>query len=1368
MDFPTDLQPVESAIPEDLQPMAEGKGADIPSASGVQHLNPEQAAKYYAGLQTTAMGPSSIESQNAQRGTLASNAIELLRPGAELMARAQHLLSPVVGEFSPNMAANMETSARQLETTRGNGGVSSLPGQLIGSAVKYANPLVAAGLGGNEAYSEDQYAKEEGAQIGTGAEAAHVIGQAAIDGIMGKIFQGKPGGGSVMGVAEKKLAGYISQVTPQYIAKYGAKAAVGAMINDGAMLAQQALAQQTTQPDTQIGQGLGMNTLIGAGIPVVHEAAGNLLQRMRGQAGPSAETPGVPTPAAQVPADLEPVTQAETPVAPTPAEEPVADRIKSLKERLAETQKQLATENPTAKAEAPAADLSKAEFQTPVEATKETPVPAEAQGMLKDMRDRLASTDRNVERRVSNEPVQTEHRFEPGDQAEFVSPKELFTKGKQSEIGNTAEAENAGTQLAKWDQNLAPTEPGLTNAQKTEFIKNGLRSETGPMSERPFTKAVTDAALTESDARQQREAQDISLWRPESPEFKRLQAERIANGQPPYEPSKEPSFFDKIKEQGAAKIKELASNEEGGSDIHKKFIHEDVIPAIQNAGEAISKITHGLKNVFGAQGGPGAEEGKGMFRKRGAELAQRMDQIHDQFGKAENALDRLPQDQQRTFTDLAERGALQADPKLQSLADDIRDIYDGRLADIQQRDPEFKGLSDYMGHAFKDVNKAKMFLDQFAAKKPLAGNKSFTKGRAYTFQSDAIAAGLEPVTDNPVTMMKLKVLQMDKWITAHDLGEEMETRGHLKQMPKDQRPPDGWAIINDPMFRGKMAPEGLASVFNNALSTGLRGHKDFGPAIRGVFQVGNLMNQVNLGLSGRHALTSTLNSGLSEFALGLKQAIAGEPIKGMQKMALGTTAIGPAARDYWNGTSMLKEWLHPGSTDAQTKVIVDAMKEQGGRAKMDDFYHSGMTDKMMKAFHSGNIIGAALRLPGAAFDTVAKPIMEYMVPRLKMGAFMQQAKLALESNPSMDGEQLSHAMGKAWQSIDNRFGEIVHDNLFWHQTTRDLALMSFRSVGWNQGTVNELLGGMKDIKDVSKSDKGGLNISHRLAYAATIPILTGLWGGLMHYAMSGQKPSQLKDLYYPKTGSKNPQGDDERVELPTYMNDVFSAAHSPLSTVTSKLHPLVGTTMDLMTNKDFTGTHIASDDDPWLKRQMDRIKYVGKQVEPISVQQYNQQREGGDTPFKSLMGAAGINKAPARQIRSDAENAIEDKLADKATSRTPDEADHSRLMAKLVGDLRNKHEDAWDSIHAAEEKGSIDQDDVQSIAKRAEKPGGLEGLILDRNLGPKDIMDVWEKMTPDEKKETEGAVRHKIGSAKKLLPADRINFFHQINTDMKD
>lgn len=915
-------------------------------------------------------------------------------------------------------------------------------------------------------------------------------------------------------------------------------------------------------------------------------------------------------------------------------------------------------------------------------------------------------------------------------------------------------------------------------AAKAVLAEGGHTFEQPTESEPTTDKRLAERRITQTEidpATERREADDRRFeGQAKSAEFQTpeeaapnlladIRAKHEESVQSPVVPSEE-SYFDRIRRQGADKIRELATSESGMETGVEPFVKQDVIPTIQNITEGLKDATTGLRHTFGLQEGKDAGTTKDIMKERGAKLAQRTDQVYDQFNKAERWVGKIPEADQLAITHAAETGAKQPTPALQSLADLIRDQYDDRLDQIQKRDPNFQGIEDYMAHDWKDPRKAGPVIADALKKRPLAGKGEFRKQRVFMTQEEGIAAGLEPKSTNPVEQMRNKLHSMDRWITAFDAKESMDQAGLLRPEPKTGRLPDGYSKVNDPMFKGQMVPDAVASVLNNVLTPGISGHPQFGAAFRGTRIVANMMNEAQLSLSGMHVVTSSINSSLSDFALGLKQAIEGKPIEGAKKMGMGLVPGASAVRDYMSGTKMLKEWLKPGTTDPETALIVEAMKKQGGRATMDSYDRSGMSGKMMEAFRNGNPLGALVRAPFAAIEQAAKPIMKYLVPRLKMGSFMQAAQTALESHPGSTAEELSGHMGDAWRSIDNRFGQMVHDNRFWTQTMRHLSHMTFRSVGWNYGTLDEMGGGALDFARAGKdlASGKGADFTHRMAYTVALPTLIGTWGAVLGYAMTGQAPQSIKDLYYPKTGSKDKDGRDVRIALPTYMRDVFSAGHNWTGTVASKLHPLIGTTLDFLANKDFQGNKVYNEDDKGQDIIADVAKHFGKSFVPINLQQYVTNKESGSDDKGSFARTQlGVSNAPKWVSTSSAEQEAY-RLIDEANNKVGGRTKEAAALRQHESDWVARLKQGEDEDHVSDEMEKdpqMSEQRAKSVFRRAREQQGLPGLIADSQLGAHELLKVWGKATEKERTTIKDGMEDRLDSAGKrmqsMAPADQ-------------
>jgi hypothetical protein len=139
------------------------------------------------------------------------------------------------------------------------------------------------------------------------------------------------------------------------------------------------------------------------------------------------------------------------------------------------------------------------------------------------------------------------------------------------------------------------------------------------------------------------------------------------------------------------------------------------------------------------------------------------------------------------------------------------------------------------------------------------------------------------------------------------------------------------------------------------------------------------------------------------------------------------------------------------------------VKEAGGRVRMDSFYKNSAPERMAKAWKEGDYVKAA-RLSLPALLEYARSRSWSTSSRCRSSASSATGEEgARGAAAGRDARRSPRRAAKAWDSVDNRMGQLVYDNLFWSKTFKDLAMASVRSVGWNLGTIRELGGGLVDL-----------------------------------------------------------------------------------------------------------------------------------------------------------------------------------------------------------------------------------------------------------------------------------------------------------------
>jgi hypothetical protein len=436
------------------------------------------------------------------------------------------------------------------------------------------------------------------------------------------------------------------------------------------------------------------------------------------------------------------------------------------------------------------------------------------------------------------------------------------------------------------------------------------------------------------------------------------------------------------------------------------------------------------------------------------------------------------------------------------------------------------------------------------------------------------------------------------------------------------------------------APEEAARVFNNYVSpSALAGHG----LVDSIRAVGMGLNMLQLGLSAFHATFTTVDVMVSQLARAIKSAAAGHfGEAAMQAISTPTAAFLTVGK----GAKLRRAILDPKNLSNEERAMVQAFNLAGGRVRMDAFYrateHSlfrGLRDGTLVRSIAQNyekspvatVLKAPFQIAGAAISDISHPVMDYLVPRQKLGVFANLASDWLRRNPLATEAERAIEMQKIWNSVDNRLGQMVYDNIFWKKTLKDVAFLATRSVGWNLGTMRELGGGLIDTTKAISALRAGdqVEFTHRMAYAISMPIVTGIIGASLTYLYTGHGPTQMMDYFFPPTGRNTPRGGKERVIVPSYIKDVLEYNNEPVRTVVSKMNPLWETVAEFYNNRDFYGGIIHNPGGDFATQAEELASYLANQMMPFSVRsQRRLAREGSDVG-EQIGSFFGLQAAPA-------------------------------------------------------------------------------------------------------------------------------------------
>jgi hypothetical protein len=352
----------------------------------------------------------------------------------------------------------------------------------------------------------------------------------------------------------------------------------------------------------------------------------------------------------------------------------------------------------------------------------------------------------------------------------------------------------------------------------------------------------------------------------------------------------------------------------------------------------------------------------------------------------------------------------------------------------------------------------------------------------------------------------------------------------------------------------------------------------------------------------------------------------------------------------------------PGSQ--HTRQLVDLITRAGGRmvgkehaadynySAMGNFWTAFQRGALKKELREsagrlGNykdpvgILKEPFTLVGKTMEAIAYPLFVKYIPAIKNGAAMSLLSDWLKANPAATYDQQLAMARKIWDSIDNRFGEMVQDNLFWDNTLKQVAQTSMRSFSWNLGTVREIGGGVAGLRKPSQFSISSPNFNPKMGYTLALPIGTGVAAMVYQYLktpgwMPGQNmPQSFGDTQHPLTGGMSPgfggRGEVlERAQLPGYMKDVYGWWSDPKAEASNKIATLPKMAWQTLQNEDYQGHLIRNPDDPILKQIGEYFQWVERSLGggPISVRTLLKGQKTGSN-ISAAESMMGIRPAPS-------------------------------------------------------------------------------------------------------------------------------------------
>jgi hypothetical protein len=566
------------------------------------------------------------------------------------------------------------------------------------------------------------------------------------------------------------------------------------------------------------------------------------------------------------------------------------------------------------------------------------------------------------------------------------------------------------------------------------------------------------------------------------------------------------------------------------------------------------------------------------------------------------------------------------------------------------------------------------------------------------------------------------------------------------------------------------ATDPLALLLNNYVSPGLRNSRNqiIATSYNLLRRVGNAMNQASLSLSAFHGLNVTTDVMASHIGLGLRKLLAtkNQKVSGLKDIA--AAPVSPLV-NLWRGRRLQKAYRTEVEkiADPHLRKMVEAVIVAGGRARMDPFYHNNAVSALIETMREiasdvQNIqsVGDVANIPvkvargvrqgfGATLEVLAKPLMEWFVPVQKLGMFYQLATHEMEraNRSNLSDEQLQTRLASAWDSVDNRMGQLVYDNLFWNKTFKDASMMAVRSVGWNLGSWREFGGALIDpFTTPARMRRGDAWLSHKMGYTIGAVTVYSILGATLMYLMTGRGPEEPKDYFFPKTGRKNPDGSDERLSLPTYAKDWVAYGTRPGTTVRHKLHPIWSTLSEMTQNEDYFGTEIRHKDDPIVKQASALAEHMAKSFIPFSIRNYGRFRAAGSTKWNAgLSSLTGISSAPKYITQTPAQKLMSEITLARLPrgTRTNAQFEQSMRRKKTIRMIRAGDIDVANPPKAVRDQFTDGQ--WASLLREAAVPPFTASF---KRMSIRDAIKVYNVSSPAEQKEVTAIIIDKARRAK--------------------
>jgi hypothetical protein len=632
----------------------------------------------------------------------------------------------------------------------------------------------------------------------------------------------------------------------------------------------------------------------------------------------------------------------------------------------------------------------------------------------------------------------------------------------------------------------------------------------------------------------------------------------------------------------------------------------------------------------------------------------------EHFFDPEKALFKDTGDTQLSWAQYVEGGKkAPRDPELREAAkvwrvaaDNVKDEL-SRLPKYAQR----QWRDHYLTHFWKENDEINAARNANSTSAKL-GTGRYTRERKINTISEGLAAGWTPKFDNLFEGMYKYLEDMHRHVAKEKIVQKLRDQGEITWHHEDRAPP-GRTFLNGVFdatgAKGAIAAADKAMNFNNYTSRGFHDRTaagaNLGPVYDAIHSMTNAATRTTLAFSGYHALNVAVLAMSDRMGRALAQLFTGHPIKAAT--SLGTVITAPF--DYaLAGRKLTQQYLRLADYGPRLeKVVQQAARANARIADRNIDFSATSAGSLIKAakqaalgkqlindyrLFKGDPVKQALPVIakqfGRVLDTASAWLFDHYIPALKNGAVYYNVADYIDRHPFATPDDLDRAARAFVDSIDNRFGEMMKDNLFWHALPRQIAQMAMLSDSWQIGLFREFAGAGLDVgRTIRHLDPKYL--STRVSYTLGFMTVSALISAAIAVIAGGKKAKDLtmQDLAAPPTGGKNQDGTDERLQIPGHSKDLFEwydavTSLSPmkvLHVMSNKANPLWSNLIEGMTGTNWKG-QLTNPTNDFGKAVVRTLQNVAEHFTPIVVQQYTQDHPKGSR-FNAITDIMGLRPA---------------------------------------------------------------------------------------------------------------------------------------------